>query len=149
MPYWIFHFFFVTFRFDRFRSVSFRFVWFRFGFFRYNSFRYIVFRFVSICFVSFRLISFRFVRFRFVSFRFYFVSHFTGTRLFLTYNVFLCFRNIIMYAQYSCSLSNVSSMPVFIIKNKSLRNNILLTMHLKIAMVYLKTAQVRNTLLII
>ena len=40
-------------------------------------------------------------------------------------------------------------MPVFIIKNKSLRNNILLTMHLKMVMVYLKTAHVKNTLLII
>jgi annexin A7/11 len=40
-------------------------------------------------------------------------------------------------------------MPVFIIKNNSLRNNILLTVHLKMVMVYLKTAQVKNTLLFI
>ena len=57
MPYWIFHFVFITFRFGK---ISFRFVWFRFD--------------------RFRFVSFDFVSFRSVSFRFYFVSNFTGTR---------------------------------------------------------------------
>ena len=71
MPYWIIHFFSLHFVLEKFR-----FVWFRF----------VLFRFVWFRFVSFRSVSFRFVWFRFVSlisFRFYFVSHFTGTLVFL------------------------------------------------------------------
>ena len=66
MPYWIFHFFPVTFRFGK---KSFRFV----------SFRFVSFDFVSFRFDRFRFVSFDFVSFRSVSFRFYFISRFTGT----------------------------------------------------------------------
>ena len=54
----------------RFDFVSFRFVSFRFDLFRFDL-------------VSFRFVSFRFDLFRFVPFRFCFVSHFTGTHDFL------------------------------------------------------------------
>ena len=70
-------------KFGSFRFVSFDFVSFRFVLFDFVSFRFDRFRLVSFDFVSFRSVSFRFVRFRFVSFRFYFVSHFTGTLIYL------------------------------------------------------------------
>jgi hypothetical protein len=56
MPYWIFHFFFVTFRFG---NISFRFV--SIGFVSFDRFRFVLFDFVSFHFVSLRsdFISFR------------------------------------------------------------------------------------------
>jgi hypothetical protein len=72
MPYWIFHFFSITFRFGKisFRFVSFDFVSFRFVSFRFIWFRFVSFRSVSFCFVWFRFVSFGFVPFRFVSISF-------------------------------------------------------------------------------